>query len=70
MKLVKDENVTIFHISIHISLNIGPRILNPYTTEYPFPSAVHIYWLLIKTLTPLADPRTMELGRAVFKLPE
>ena len=31
-KLVeKDEIVTIFHISIHISLNIDPRILNPYT---------------------------------------
>ena len=36
-KLAEDVNVTVFHISIHISLNIGPRILNPYTPEYPFP---------------------------------
>ena len=48
-KLVYDEIVTVFHISIHISLNIGPRILNPYTPEYPFPSAVHIYVILTRT---------------------
>ena len=30
-------------LCIHISLNIDPRILNPNTPEYPFPSAVHIY---------------------------
>ena len=58
-KLVKDEIVSVFHISIHISLNIGPRILNPYTPEYPFPSAVHLYsrtqnhsrWVLLRHLT-------------------
>ena len=41
-KLFYDEIITFFHISIHISLNIGPRILNPYTPEYPFPAAVHV----------------------------
>ena len=44
-KLAQDEIVTIIHISIHISFNIGPRILNSYNPEYPFPSAVHIYFL-------------------------
>ena len=41
-KLVSDEIVTSIHKSIHISLNIDPRILNPYMMEYPFPSAGHI----------------------------
>ena len=43
-KLVIDEIVTIIHISTHISLNIGPRILNLHTPEYPFPLAGHNYW--------------------------
>ena len=34
--------LTIIHIFTHISLNIDPRILNPHTPEYPFPSAGHI----------------------------
>ena len=41
-KVVKDEIVNIIHKSNHISLNIDPRILNPYIPEYPFPFANHI----------------------------
>ena len=44
-KLVLDEIYTIFQVA-HISLNNCPRISNPNTLEYPFPSAVHIYSLI------------------------
>ena len=49
-KLVLDEIVTIIHISIHISLNISPRILNLHTPEYPFPLAGHIYECLFVSI--------------------
>ena len=42
-KLVYDETITFIHIFTHISLNIDPRILNPYTPGYPFSSAGHMY---------------------------
>ena len=42
-KLSLDESITIIHISTHISLIIGPRILNLHTLEYPFPLAGHNY---------------------------
>ena len=45
-KLVKDESITIIRIFTNISLNIDPRILNPHTPEYPFPSAGHLNVLL------------------------
>ena len=41
-KIVLDEIFTIFHKIIHISFNIGPRILNVHTLGHPFPSAGHI----------------------------
>ena len=52
-KLVEDETITIIHIFVHISLNIDPRILNPHTPEYPFPSAGHSSYQYI-TGEPLA----------------
>ena len=41
--LFQDNIVTIIHISTHISLIIGPRILNLNTPEHPFPLAVLLY---------------------------
>ena len=41
-KKLVDEAITIIHIFTHISSNIDPRILNPYTPEYPFPLGGHI----------------------------
>ena len=38
-KVVRDEIVIIFHRNTHISLDIGSRVSNAYTLEYPFPLA-------------------------------
>ena len=40
-KLICDEIFTIFHLSTNISLNIGPRTLNPHIMDFPFPLAAH-----------------------------
>ena len=40
-KLGWNEIYTIFHWIAHISLDIGCRISNHDTPEYPFPLAVH-----------------------------
>ena len=42
-KLDGNEIHTFFHKFTHISLNIGPRLSDPHTPEYPFPLAGHIY---------------------------
>ena len=55
-KLVIDESCTIIHISTHISLNIGPRILNFHTPEYPFP------WLVTNIKIRYIYPKLMLLA--------
>ena len=47
----------LFYIFTHISLNIDPRILNPHTPEYLFPSAGHMYF---PPLTLYLNPNSIE----------
>ena len=49
-KIVWDEIFTIFDKIIHISFNIGLRILNLHTLGHRFPSAGHKYLLLLAYL--------------------
>ena len=43
IKIKMKLSILFIIICIHISLNIDPRIQNPYTPEYPFPLAGHMY---------------------------